>query len=62
MPRVSTYRGYQIHHVAVYPNWGAYRPGSEQGEPFDLAAISFEEMQAEIDEDVEYQVILEDEG
>ena len=56
MTRISTYRGYQIHFIKKAGEdeyWFAYRPESEYGESFDLKSTSFEEIQADIDEDAD---------
>jgi hypothetical protein len=56
MPRVSTYRGYQIYFVKKEDedkHWFAYRPGSEYGESFDMKSTSFDEIRADIDDDAD---------
>ncbi len=64
MGQVSVYRGYTIHNIGVDPGWAARKVPAAgvpvpEGTPFDLAATSFDEMQAEIDAAVEIEEALE---
>ena len=66
MAFISIYRAYRIHYTRLSSRcaqWSAYRPGSKYGEPFDLAATSFDEIREEIrvDEAVEALAREEDE-
>jgi hypothetical protein len=55
MPRISTYRGYQIYFVKGHSSWdehwAAHRPDSDPGDSFDLKSTSFDKIRAEIDSD-----------
>ena len=62
MSFISIYKGYAIHNVDVHPGWAARRASEEgkAGVPFDLAATSFDEIQAEIDAAVKIEQALEE--
>jgi hypothetical protein len=58
----SIYKGYAIYSISVGPGWAARRASEEgkEGVPFDLAATSFNEIQAEIDAAVKVEEALEE--